>query len=421
MNLRVLGSVCLTIVAFAAQDSLAQVPSAPPASPTVWSSLGIPQGIQKLKGAMINRRGKHPKLEPKAARKALADPANLASDVPVLKKAAEIKIAEDLKPQKIKAIRYLTSIGCGCYDTDGSITEALVAASDDCTEDVRLVTVESIAEAASGKCCANCGLQCCCKEAIVKRLAQMAYERDDTGCYLEPSQRVREAAARALRICCPSSAPVETLVEEPEAPPVVPREGAPAPKREGAPGEDAAGDDDVAHGSPAARHNTSRSRVAYLSEQPTKFTQETAGTPADFQGSIFHFDAQRQAAHVHLQSPTLQIPVGTIVDAYTQGPGELGYVGRLRVYEAFDGSMNVQVLTDGDWTAVPRRSLVFRASLPSTEPAVAPVVRRMVTLRNVSVTGSGVKAGREPSGRPAAVVTNGPIYDARWDLFESAD
>src|SRR5690606_24338696 len=173
-------SVALALMAAAPAFAQPAVPPPPP-QPTLWSFLGIPQGVNKVHGALFNRRGNHPVLEKKPPLKALADPRNLASDVPVIRKAAEVKMAEDLKQQKIKAIKYLADIGRGCYDTDGSITAAMVAATDDCTEDVRLAAVEAIADAASKQACSNCGSTCCCNEPILKRLAEMAYERDDKG------------------------------------------------------------------------------------------------------------------------------------------------------------------------------------------------------------------------------------------------
>src|SRR5687767_12439154 len=90
-----------------ASDLEAQVPPPPPPSPTIWSFLGIPQGMYKIHGHLVNRRGNLPKLEKKPPLKALADVANLKSEVPAIKAAAEIKQAEDLKPQKVKAIKYL--------------------------------------------------------------------------------------------------------------------------------------------------------------------------------------------------------------------------------------------------------------------------------------------------------------------------
>ncbi|MCA9181333.1 MAG: hypothetical protein KDA51_07760, partial [Planctomycetales bacterium] len=209
-----------------------QAAAAPvPAPSTLWSFLGIPQGVKKVQGALTNRRGNRPGTEPKDALKALNDPANLESPDAAIKRAAEIKKAEDLKPQKIKAIKYLASIGCGCYDKDGSVTDALVAAAEDCTEDVRLATMRQIHSAATGKCCSNCGQVCCCNDKMLKKLAQIAYERDEFGCYAEPSKRVRCAAASALAACCPGSVPLEVLQEEPNetAPEKTPE---PVPERE---------------------------------------------------------------------------------------------------------------------------------------------------------------------------------------------
>lgn len=168
------------------------------AQTTLWNFLGIPQGIRKIQGATINRRGNFPGLEPKPPLKALADPANLESKNPAIKKAAEIKTEEDLAKQKIKALKYLATIGCGCYP---GVKEALLAALDDCTEKVRYQAALAIGEAAENLC-ETCNRDCCCDEEMTKRLAEVAYERDEHGCWLEPSARVREAARQAMCACC---------------------------------------------------------------------------------------------------------------------------------------------------------------------------------------------------------------------------
>jgi hypothetical protein len=188
--------------------------------------LGIPQGLNKIHANTFNRRGNHPGLEKKPPLKKLADPANLKSDVPAIKAAAEIKQAEDLAPQKIKAIKFLATIGCGCYDKDGKVTKALLAAMDDCTEEVRLEAVRAISVAASGEYCSHCKQRSCCNETIAAQLYKMAYDLDDLGCFVEPSERVREAAIAALRICCPNAAPIEPteIVAPPEGttpPPII--------------------------------------------------------------------------------------------------------------------------------------------------------------------------------------------------------
>jgi hypothetical protein len=181
----------------------AQAPAAVPPQPTLWSFLGIPQAITATQDNLANRSGNRPRAERKPRLTRIADPENLKSDNPAIKRAAEIKKEEDLAKQKIKAVKYLTKIGCGCYNRDGSITDALLKALDDCTEEVRKETVKAIMEAANDEACVNCKNKSCCSEEISNKLYEMAYERDDAGCFLEPSERVRNLAAEALRACCP--------------------------------------------------------------------------------------------------------------------------------------------------------------------------------------------------------------------------
>jgi hypothetical protein len=142
---------------------------------------------------------------------------------------------EDLAPQKIKAIKYLATIGCGCYDKkiDPPVKKALMAALDDCTEEVRYEAVKALIEAAEDHC-TTCNRDCCCDEELTLKLAEIAYERDDKCCYKEPSERVREAAAEAMRACCPGRGPVNpTMVLPPPAAtpeaPLPPRPEAPIP------------------------------------------------------------------------------------------------------------------------------------------------------------------------------------------------
>ena len=225
-SIRILGVISLSCAACG--SAWAQAPATP--TPTLWSFLGIPQAAKHLHETIPNRFGKHPGLEKKPPLKPLAAAENLKSEVPAIKKAAEMKQAEDMKAQKIKAVKYLASIGCGCYNKDGSITDALVGALDDCTEEVRYETVLAILEGAKGGACASCSQKSCCSKSLTKKLSDMAYERDDEGCYLEPSARIREAAVKALCTCCPNRGPQEYLapIMEPVAPtPAVPGEEVP--------------------------------------------------------------------------------------------------------------------------------------------------------------------------------------------------
>jgi hypothetical protein len=298
---------------------------------TIWSFLGIPQCGRKIHGALFNRKGNHPGLEKKPPLRAIADPANLASPVPAIRKAAEIKMAEDLKKQKIKAVKYLARIGCGCYDIDGSVTEALLAASEDCTEEVRLATIEAISSQAAGEPCNQCGQGCCCQEAILQRLAAMAYHRDDKGCWIEPSERVREAAARALEICCPNQAPV-TEITSPPPPPVEPEGIDELPTPEGTePDVEAEADSDNPSVQPPLAVNSG----------------EQLAPVASPHGVIIHTDKSRRAAHVHFHERHATLPVGAVVVVYVESEQGREIVGRMRVYESFEGSANVQELDSG--------------------------------------------------------------------------
>jgi hypothetical protein len=256
-------------VAVSVLPCAAQAPVAAPApTPTIWNRLGIPS--QPLSG-IVNRGGNFPGLERKPRLKGIADPANLASDNAAIKKAAEIKAQEDMAQQKIKAIKYLAEIGCGgCYKgVDKALAEALgdcteavryeavkaiIAASDcganecvrKCVKETKTckenmcdcwvgcmkrtcqtmhllcgkplpdgTTLKSMCPGygcgAGGNCpgsrCA-CGDGNCCTSEILNKLSTMAFEKDDRGCWKEPSARVRAMARQALRACGPNIRPM---------------------------------------------------------------------------------------------------------------------------------------------------------------------------------------------------------------------
>ncbi len=188
----------LALVVLIGISPAADAADAPPAPSTLWSFFGIPKGLQKIRDTLTNRRGKHPNWERKPPLKKIADPANLEAENPAIKTAAKVKAEEDLAPQKIKAIKYLATVGCaGCYP---GVKEALLAALDDCTEEVRNEAASAFSEAA-GKPCENCNPDSCCSADVMTKLQEIAYEQDDQCCYKEPSARVREAAANALKTC----------------------------------------------------------------------------------------------------------------------------------------------------------------------------------------------------------------------------
>ena len=174
------------------------VDAAEPSGPfTLWNFLGIPQGVKKIRDATVNRRGNHPRWEKKPPLKAVADPANLESPNPAVKKAAEVKAEEDLAQQKIKAIKYLATVRCRCYP---GVKEALLAALDDCTEKVRYEAAIAFCMAA-GDPCTVCNENSCCSAEVMTKLQAIAYGQDAKGCWKEPSARVRAAAENALNAC----------------------------------------------------------------------------------------------------------------------------------------------------------------------------------------------------------------------------
>ncbi|MBI1249264.1 hypothetical protein GC197_15645 [bacterium] len=171
---------------------------------TVWDKLGIPQSLDTWNADLINHHGNFPKWEKKPPLKRIADPANLKSPNAAIKAAAEIKKEQDLAPQKIKALKYLATIGCGCYDKEGKVEAGLLAGLNDCTESVRKTAVETAKKLAGkcGACSDGCGNNCCTAK-IKAKLHDMAFGQTN-GCWNEPSSKIRSEAEKALNACPPS-------------------------------------------------------------------------------------------------------------------------------------------------------------------------------------------------------------------------
>ena len=186
-----------------------------------------PEGDRRNKRVdnRVNEDGCHPERERLPMLKRLSDPENAQSDNKAIKKAAEIKMAEDLADQKIKALKYLGMIGCCVYDKDGGITAAFVAALDDPTPRVRMTAIMVIAGEYCGQKYEHC---CTCKKPIVEKLADLAWGIDPEGCYKEPIPEIRAAAKAVVCKCCPNEGylvpegPVETPVDPGVTPETVP-------------------------------------------------------------------------------------------------------------------------------------------------------------------------------------------------------
>lgn len=190
--------------------------------------LGLPEiargtgGIlQRLGSRLLNGldlTGRFPGLQPQPPVLPITDPANLEESAPpAVQAAAEIKQEEDAAPQKIMALRYLATLGCGgCYP---KVEDALLEGLSDCTESVRFEAVKALQ--CKPECgCRYCSSPSCCSLKVRKRLEEL------TTCEKEPSERIRRLARVALACC--GTKPIKPGEEQDD----VPREGPPATEPE---------------------------------------------------------------------------------------------------------------------------------------------------------------------------------------------
>ena len=200
------GLVISALASFYVHSAVAQDDGTEAAGPsdeaptkTLWNFLGIPQACHKIKDSLKNRTGDDPCSERTDPLKRIADPKNLAKKMPeAIKTAAKIKQDEDLAPQKIKAIKYLATVGCGCYEKYG-VRKALLDSLDDCSEAVRYEAALALIKVA-GSCGDKCG-DTCCNAEVMNKLKQLADGSDDRCCPHEDSEIVRNAARVALNAC----------------------------------------------------------------------------------------------------------------------------------------------------------------------------------------------------------------------------
>lgn len=225
------------------------------------------------------------------------------------------------------------------------------------------------------------------------RLAEMAYERDDTGCYLEPSKRVRAAAKAALMTCCPATGPV--VEEEPEV--VRPKETAPAgdePRET----EDGMDDTDMLEegGEPNVEENA---------------TVRSSRRLPVVQGVVMDLDRELRIAHVHFQDTQTQFPVGTKLMAVVERQGQRYWLGPLTVYESFAGSAHVTAPHKLAWDDIQRGTPVVSTVQVANKPGsvrrmthAAPVVP-MAAARPTAATRDSVSSRRTNRTDPAPVIS----------------
>lgn len=377
--------------------------------PGVLKKIGIT--LKKLRGATVNRKGNNPGRERPAPLKPINDPSFFEEGVPeILAKAAEVKKAEDLAKQKIKAVKYLASIGCSCYDIDDSITEALIGASDDCTEDVRLATVKAIMQAASAKSCKNCGDKSCCKKDMVMRLAKMAYERKDNGCYEEPSKRVREMAKKALHACCSNTEPITEI--EPKTPEVIhPETSTDENKaREVNPsGDDANADVDTpADGDATDGDETGDEKTDEKNADDATGVDVNFVPPLDFGGGgsqvpagvVMQVNERLRIAHVHFEDGNLHVRPGSKLMAVVVKEGRRHWLGPLTVYEGFKGSASVNI-QDADLVQLIKRGtpVIGTMRLASRPPEPKPLTHRTTDAKQLSTGMAPVVPAQPPVHR----------------------
>ena len=353
-------------------EVVAQAPS------TVWHALGIPQAYKCIADARLNRKGKHPGLERKPPLKALADPENLKSDVPAIKKAAEIKQQEDLAPQKVKAVKYLGQIGCGCY---GGVAEALTAALEDCTEEVRYAAALAIVQSLHSNC-QICKKTCCTKELAAK-MHERAFEQDETGCFLEPSERVRAVLQEALNDCPPDTRDIGPVIipDDTVPPDAVPPRAPIVPPADGAAGFEAE-TGDVPHTSRRSGSNSllRRSSARTADDASQLDTQELFApapevpmVPRQVTGDVVA--GKSRGGYVRIQfNQQLRPAVGSEVDVYHTYVLGTEFAGRLVIAE-YDGDVAIAAPRPWDSVKVARgdtvKCLVLGPAVTSA-PAAAP-------------------------------------------------
>jgi len=157
--------------------------------------------------------------------------------------ASKIKAEQVDVKNRVVAIKFLGTVDCAAFP---QAQELLIdSLKNDPSERVRLEAAKAIKEQfGRGK---DEGLftsrrekrrydHCrgCCGEDALNALSEVAYERDETGCLLEPSERVRKEVREALAVCvsCCSEQSQEIPIEPQEETPDAPSEETPGARSE---------------------------------------------------------------------------------------------------------------------------------------------------------------------------------------------
>lgn len=111
---------------------------------------------------------------------------------------------------KVAAIRFLANENCLCYP---EIVDSLLAALDDCAEEVRYEALKALRKGCGSRGCLSCSTgncdprtdancpNCQCQTKVLVRLSDLLLDRDIHNQYKERSQRVRQLAAAMISQC----------------------------------------------------------------------------------------------------------------------------------------------------------------------------------------------------------------------------
>ena len=168
--------------------------------------------------------------------------------------AAKIRAEELDVKNRVKAAEYLGTVDCVAYPEAQTMLMDMLA--NDKYERVRFEAAKALREMLGhgkskrdlrdylkGRARTYDICRGCCNQDVLNALAKAAYEKDEFGCWVEPSERVREMAKEAIeecKICCRQAQhyiPTQPPTETPEEPPVEEpmREEAPPMEQEAAP------------------------------------------------------------------------------------------------------------------------------------------------------------------------------------------
>ncbi len=198
----------------------AAVPVTPVAAPmTLPRFLGIDNCLRRLglAGHLVRDKAATivPALAPGTPVLPISHPANADSPSPVVANAHKLHKAKINQAAKFKAIATLADTDCAANPL---VEEALLAALDDPSPEVRIAAIEAVRQSRRG---CDVGCSGCCSAAIRVKLTHIVFDKRDGCCYCEPSSKARRLARLTLDDCG-GPAPDVSVWMEPAVPTELP-------------------------------------------------------------------------------------------------------------------------------------------------------------------------------------------------------